>query len=843
MHSGVIEEGNKYSSCSKMLHVKTDLQLLLECLKYQMECPDSQKQALLTIVSICQQNEQNVEFLKEIGGVTFINNLSRWTNNSEVKETALFTLGSLAEFNENCKQDLCREETFCDLAASMKNKVPHKQKRVAVYMLCVLVSNNKRGQTLAKGSGCIDILLTLFRDSFPVSGGPNELLLLWTAVSSALCGCVNNPQNEENQQMCTCVFPLVKVWLLQVSVHKPELAQPICSFISMTVANNRCAQQYFASVGGLLILTKTLANVALQGKENAVACKLAALITRTMSACIADNEALAPVISELQMVPDLLLLLSNPSLSPQDQLAVLLTLGHCTDACVEHQSQLLLGGGLPMLISLLTEASNEEVRKAAIFVLQTCKKIMVSLSGDVLSQNAQNDLQRHWQSACEMLQRIQHLEKQQQMWENQWEKETENSPDRHTQPVLLRPVECSEELWEDLVVQKVKGQSRVYEEELDRENILHNYMIPTGCQAQPITNQCMQNLKPVHDWRQIYNDIEKSLNPFKMRGESKELVKNEKRELQMRREDGIKKDVEKTEVDERGGTMIDLSRSTDRVKCTKRNPETATCIKPPAEGDRGVQSPDIFRHPAPMKQHQQRQTLSKDEFSLCSELLENEIKRIIITPVVSKPNKLRCAGCLSGVDEVDSRTVGAVLHSCKYLCEFHVVLQQAEDHFRRALRHENALHVGRARDAGLFKSISKHAGMENKERLGYTKRQKNWDAMKFINLTPLKRPCEVQGFNTEKTTISGVHKTILSNFKETSVDRHRKRKNYSADELLFLNEGARRFGNSWNSILWAYPFQHGRTNSELARKYRKLKQGLAQAPDLLTLDCAEQRVR
>lgn len=35
---------------------KTDLRLLLECLKYQMKWPGSQKQALLTIISICNQN-------------------------------------------------------------------------------------------------------------------------------------------------------------------------------------------------------------------------------------------------------------------------------------------------------------------------------------------------------------------------------------------------------------------------------------------------------------------------------------------------------------------------------------------------------------------------------------------------------------------------------------------------------------------------------------------------------------------------------------------------------------------------------------------------------------------
>lgn len=42
---------------------------------------------------------------------------------------------------------------------------------------------------------------------------------------------------------------------------------------------------------------------------------------------------------------------------------------------VEQQSQLLSAGGLPVIITLLTETSDEELKKAAIFVLHTCNRI------------------------------------------------------------------------------------------------------------------------------------------------------------------------------------------------------------------------------------------------------------------------------------------------------------------------------------------------------------------------------------------------------------------------------------------------------------------------------------
>ncbi|KAK1785003.1 hypothetical protein P4O66_018443, partial [Electrophorus voltai] len=663
---------------------------------------------------------QYVEFFKEIGGVTFIYNLFSSSHYSEVKETALFALGSLAEFNEICKQTLCREEIFHDLMDCLKHEVSHNRKRVAVYMLSVLVSNNRQGQSFAQATGCIDILLNLFSDNFPDSGGPREVLQLWASVSSALCGCVNNPQNEENQRACMCVFPLVRVWLVQVSVSRQELAQPICSFIGMAVANNMCAQEYFASLGGLVTLSDSLASLVPHCKDDIVACKLATTITRTLSACIADNEALAPVLSKLRLVPHLLLLLSVPNLSPQDQLVVVMTLGHCTSACVAHQSQLLLGGGLSLMISLLTETNDEEVRKAVTFVLQTCKKITDSLGRDVSHQDKDCVLQRHWESAREILQRIQRLEKRQLIGE-ELEKDAENSSDWHPQPVLLRSVECREELWEGSVVRKQQFQ------------------------------------------RQILRDFDKSLNPEKKKGEQQQnkngrVGSENNTDFPMLRDEEIKKrEREKMERDERGEGIVKMKAHFNRSMGTNDwingNPNRAKLRKPPMEGDRDLHSPHIFKHPAPMKRSQQQQTLSEDELSLCSELLDSEIERILAIPAASKDRQLRCAGCVIGVDEVDSRSVGAVLRLCRCLCQFHRMLQKAEGHLKRSLRCSGV--VPMCSDASMghnaasisqcFQTCSKYSNcMKKKGTEGNREGLNQLDTVRFINLTPLKRPCETK---------------------------------------------------------------------------------------------------
>lgn len=48
-------------------------------------------------------SEDNVDLLREMGGVAFVYNLSKSSIvRSDVKETALFTLGTLAEANGRC---------------------------------------------------------------------------------------------------------------------------------------------------------------------------------------------------------------------------------------------------------------------------------------------------------------------------------------------------------------------------------------------------------------------------------------------------------------------------------------------------------------------------------------------------------------------------------------------------------------------------------------------------------------------------------------------------------------------------------------------------------------------
>ncbi|XP_016308442.1 telomere repeats-binding bouquet formation protein 1-like [Sinocyclocheilus anshuiensis] len=810
---------------------KTDLRLLLECLKYQMKWPGSQKQALLTIISICKQNGQYVEFFREIGGIAFIYNLSKSSIFSQVKETALFTLASLAELHESCKQSLCREETFRDLAQHLEQKMPLTEKRVAVYMLSVLVANNRCGQTLAKTSRCIETLLNLFRHSFPDPNTSYEQLQLWATVSSALCGSVNNPQNEENQNACMHVFPLVKTWLQEVALPRAELAQPICSFIGMTVANNSCAQQYFVSVGGLDSLSDTLTRVLSQSAHSAPACKVATVITKTLSACISNNEQLVSSLSKLMVIPGLLCLLSSPNLDPQDQLAVVLTIGHLTDACVEHQSQLLSAGGLPIMISLLTEASDEEVRKAAMFVLHTCKRITESLGAGMSTMNLQeSDMESHWRSAGKILQRIQLLEKE--IGVKLWERDTEIQ--QRSNQRLASSVECNKAWWEGSVMQKVKGYHRVYGE-------LHT--TPAGTLERPITNEIpysKENLQRV--------STEECLSPAQVthfKGPSWEKGNKREHELMRENERNIERSGNQETSTQGGVKKRDMERKLQSERVAKRlkmmyldsdddgNKRLQHC-RTPTEGGRDTQGPDIFRHPVPMKRNQCTHTRSDDEMSLCSELLDREINRFLKPPSASKPSSLRCAGCVKNINEMDSRSFGAVLRSCRFQCDFHLVLREAEDRFRRNQQLKRTRHTLTHSHIHTHdknrKSTGKETEMSQREKHRLTLTKNHQPSDRCIRLTPLRRPREIYSKRSIKknTVHSRLKKTSEDCLPKNSSGRHRERRNFSADELLYLNMGVKRFGHSWNSILWTYPFQPGRTNVDLAKKYQHMQKAKAQ---------------
>ncbi|XP_037834233.1 telomere repeats-binding bouquet formation protein 1 isoform X2 [Kryptolebias marmoratus] len=790
---------------------KTDLSLLLECLKHQMKCPDTQKQALLTIHSICEKREDNVDLLRELGGVAFLYNLSKSSFvHSEVKEAALFTLGTLAEANVYCKNSLCRKEIFTDIAVLLrKEDVSLTQKRVSVYLLFVLVANNKSGQTLAKFTGCLEILLDLFRITFPLSKTDSfrtvsQSYELWASVSSALCGCVNNPQNEEGQSICVAAFPVLKVWLQQTSLHCTEVFQPICSFISMAVANNSCVQESFFACGCLETLTLALIRVASAADTSLLSCKLSIIIARTLSACITDNLLLASALGQYGIVPPLFSLLTSSHLDPEDRLPVLLCIGQCTGASEEHQTQLVQCGGLPVVITFLTEDTSEEVRKAAAFILQTCKQATMCLEmHGLIGNQAENEeplanIEGVRDAAKEMLRRIEVLE-QNQLKEAEDEQEyinASNSTEGRSPPsefsFLLLPPQRREGI---KAIQTQKPVQKSSGGIINLQTVASMTEKPNKSQMKEITS---------------------SLNPLAKKAKAN-----------------------------RGDVMFSVNRGRGALVSSHVWPLESSSESQTADNQ-------LFREPLPVWQRNTNENTRPDDVQ------DSELSQVEKIPEEEHSvSHIRCAGCVLPFEEVTSRTFASIQSSCSNSCDMHRVLREATERFRKRHlnfvlmkehqqvvvehRHTNSVRLSPAKsqrscenwsgnDKGFLPQHStwKHKGITLTPLCRRTEKemltsQSRTGISYWPSLTPLKRRhLREDGDDLERRGSNTVDDQSNMSTEPCSSVKRRKRQDFSREEICYLLSGVKKYGFSWNSILWSYPFQPGRTNVDLAKKYRRL---------------------
>ncbi|KAF7652260.1 hypothetical protein LDENG_00098980 [Lucifuga dentata] len=573
--------------------IRTDLSLLLECLKFQMKCPELQKQALLTIYSICEKKVY-------------------------------------------CKNSLCRKEVFSDLAGWLTTEdAPLTHKRVSVYLLSVLVANNKSGQILAQTTGCLDILLDLFRATFPLSSevtwkaaNATQIYQLWASVSSTLCGCVNNPQNA------------------------------------------------------------------------------------TLASCLA----------EYGVVPQLFSLLTSPNLDPEERLSVLLTLGHCTVASQEHQSQLLQCGGLPHVITLLTEDTSEEVRKAATFILQTCKQATTSLrvldpivtQGEVGNMERPANMENYRSSAREFLHRIELLEKGQAQ-----EVEEGNLQERGTREkaasqdhVRRPPFKAIDE------TQKCAVASRAREERKDRHSQ----------QKDSITNRATA---------------------FKMLTQDEEVGDGSFIKLQSaRRNSSCHRSCDMHSI---------LQEATERFRTHRCNPPLRT-------------------------EHMELTVVHNDQHTA----------RISATG----PHKSR-----------DHWSEVSLTPLCKGNGQTKSCRQE----------HQPKKHTGI--------SLTPLCRGDKMERFTSHNRM-------GLSLTPLKSPHLSEERRGESNNGGHALDDQLKTSRQTAdCSSRRKRKDFTREEVRYLLCGVKTYGFSWNSILWSYPFQPGRTNVDLAKKYKRLMKSKAEDVD------------
>ncbi|XP_053459439.1 telomere repeats-binding bouquet formation protein 1 isoform X1 [Nycticebus coucang] len=707
--------------------MKTDLNLLLECLKYQMDNPFSQKEALVTIYSICLQNNNACIYFREIGGLTFIKNLAKSSEHSVVKEAALYTLGGIAEKNVYCQQTLCTSELFEDLTCFLSNDSNINLKRVSVYVVLVLVSNNRMGQTLVRETGCITVLSQLFRtvlSKYELNLSDKNVFQnyqLWSSVCSTLCVCVNNPRNDENQKFCCSLFSYANEWL--INCMEPEIIRPICSFIGLTLANNISVQKYFISVGGLDILAQVFVQLESDSHKTLSSAKLAAVVTKTVDACIADNPTFGIVLAKYHIVPKLLALLLHKSLDSAEKFSIILTLGHCTEDCEENQYDLFKNNGLPLMIQALSDSQNEELNKAATFVLHNCQKTAEKLSlslGDYSFDENETEeleyvnmkekkLEEHWKKAKEILHRIEQLERE----ENEEKIQREEYMD-NISSMNINLQNTSKHLHADNIGQVTKAGDKG-ESHCRQMQSYKSHRVMSKASSDDQMKTFLKGANPVNA---CYTESEKNKTLFKANSSCNQNLHEE------------------TTFEKKNF----VSQSSDHV----------------------------FKHPTHTAKNRKEQLPVTDPFTLCSDIINKEVIGFLATDKCSKMLKYRCSGCIAVGKSLNSRNFSKLLHSCQYQCDHHKVIVEAEDRYKNELR-------------------------------------KSLICNKKILLTPRRR----QQLSNKSTTPGGLKKRRI-------------RKNFTKEEVNYLYNGVKKMGNHWNSILWSFPFQQGRTAVDLARKYQKL---------------------
>ncbi|XP_063801621.1 telomere repeats-binding bouquet formation protein 1 isoform X6 [Pseudophryne corroboree] len=613
-------ESAQFGGRTASIEMKTDLNLLLECLKFQMDNPDSQKETLVAVRSICQNNSDLCivtgdasDYFREIGGLIFVNNLAKSSAHTILKEASLYTLGVLAESNVYCQQTLCTLDLFEDVHAVLSNKqFAVNLKRMSVFILLVLVSNNKTGQTLARESRCIDILLILFskmltRNMVLPTESTNQQYHLWSSICSALCSCVNNPQNEENQKLCSSAFPQANEWL-QHSIQ-PAITRPICSLIGLTTANNSFAQDYFASVGGLDTLAEVLLQLVkgVQAKRSSI--RLAVAVTKTLDACIAENLTAIHHLSEHGVVSSLISLLSCGHLEAEDMFSIVLTVGHCTEDCEPNQYELLKCNGLPLMIQNIsnieepgrTENISSRYRKA---VSAPGRAIVPCFPKNV----ADHDIAQKSQNNCS-----------------------------NASQCLNRGVSACRE---SVPLEKVRRQ--IFPHTATQQN-----SSASGRTSKSPSHSCITI-------QEASTDL-----PCRAQKLNSDSYRNN---LSLR--DAVTQTVP---YDMTKTLPADLHRSQGET-LEEAEQTTSTC------------SITTLRLNAAKQSTANNAGINIDPLTLCADIIDKEISGILGTRVLL--TELRCSGCLATDFVMNSRNCSKILQECSHLCDRHRIILQAEERYK-----------------------------------------------------------------------------------------------------------------------------------------------------------------
>ncbi|GAB1293532.1 Telomere repeats-binding bouquet formation protein 1 [Apodemus speciosus] len=515
-----------------------------------------------------------------------------------------------------------------DLAKSSEHSMV---KEAALYTLGSIAEENGNGQTLVREMGCIEILSQMFRVSLYSPGCPRT-------------HCVDQAGLE---------------------LRNPP------AFASQVLGLKACAttahvQNCFVSSGGLDVLSQVLVQLESDSHNTLSSAKLAVVVTKTMDACITDNSAaFALVLSKYHIVSTLLALLLHETLDSREKFSIILAIGHCTEDCEKNQYELLKNNGLPLMIQALTEFRNEDLNKAATYVLHNCKNITgkLSLGQNSCSENEtelkdiseKETIGEHWKAAKEILCRIKQFEK------GRKEEKQQNGQYKDTTPSMKVNIQTN---LKSLCTDSIGG-TRAEDKDTNQSRELCSYkpseLMSKACANENQLKTLKKNTNPV--------------NPFyREKGQNKIVHKTTPSCAQNLNEE--KTFDQKDSVSQSSGFSV-LELYIDQAGLELRDPPDS------AFQVLGLKDDHVLKHLTHTVKHRKQQVPETDPFTLCLEIIDKEVG-FQATDSCSKMLKDRCPGCIKKL--LNSRNFSKFLHSCAYQCDHHKVIMEAEDKYKDELR-------------------------------------------------------------------------------------------------------------------------------------------------------------
>ncbi|XP_025088216.1 telomere repeats-binding bouquet formation protein 1-like isoform X2 [Pomacea canaliculata] len=387
-----------------MEETETDIEVLLECLKCQRNDAIGLKRTLSTLLSILGSDENTQEYFRESGGLHDVQNLFSQSISTEVQQAAMLCLACAVENNVFSQNALVNAETFSYLHQCLSEKHSRQYIQTASYFLMCLVTNNSVGQNLARESSCLSDALLLFRQCSEVNrmthDSYEEVLLLWTSLTAALNGCVNNPQNA-NQRLCSTILPLCFKIIAEENHH--ELCGPLLLFVGLTVSGNKLNQDRVRQSGGLDTmlnhLQKSLNRLDLGWRDE----QHVLLISNALSSSMTDNERNIHFFLEHGGLHVLFSLLESLDMACDGVLGVVIAIGHVLEFA-ENRFAALTSKEQGKLIKLLTETQSEELVHAIKYVLSQCQELADG------AENKEEEQTKIRSKIDELLAKIQHTE-------------------------------------------------------------------------------------------------------------------------------------------------------------------------------------------------------------------------------------------------------------------------------------------------------------------------------------------------------------------------------------------------------------------------------------------------